>query len=192
MNQKFQDLGIYERVDCRSNADRGLEELVTEYLGPEAANIERRSDRLHRSDCPETKVERSIAGDINRDIQKYNEAVETGKKTEKVITDGEYRRGWYHSDFLASLNGVKFATYTMNLFGLDTLVGSTTIAERITWNENHPFIDHFKFAKRAADLYGVTTKDDQQGAGSQAGGYDHYHAHLPGQLPFHLVYLRRV
>lgn len=81
----------------------------------------------------------------------------------KVITDGEYRRGWYHSDFLASLNGVKFTTYTMNLFGSDTLVGSTTIASRITWNENHPFIDHFKFAKSVADQYGVTTKLDIPG-----------------------------
>ena len=80
-----------------------------------------------------------------------------------VITDGEYRRGWYHSDFLASLNGVKFTTYTMNLFGSDTLVGSTTIVDRITWNENHPFIDHFKFAKSVADQYGVATKLDIPG-----------------------------
>lgn len=81
----------------------------------------------------------------------------------KVVTDGEYRRGWYHSDFLASLNGVKFTTYTMNLFGSETLVGSTTIADRITWNENHPFIDHFRFAKRVADQYGVTAKLDIPG-----------------------------
>lgn len=81
----------------------------------------------------------------------------------KVITDGEYRRGWYHSDFLAGLNGVKFSTYKMNLFGEETIVGSTTIADRITWNENHPFIEHFKFAKSVADQYGVTTKLDIPG-----------------------------
>lgn len=81
----------------------------------------------------------------------------------KVVTDGEYRRGWYHSDFLAGLNGVNFTTYTMNLFGAETLVGSTTIAERITWNENHPFLDHFRFAKSVADPYGVTTKLDIPG-----------------------------
>lgn len=81
----------------------------------------------------------------------------------KVITDGEYRRGWYHSDFLASLNGVKFSTYKMNLFGDEMLVGSTTIADRISWNENHPFIEHFKFAKRTADKYGVAAKLDIPG-----------------------------
>ncbi|MGM9662381.1 MAG: 5-methyltetrahydropteroyltriglutamate--homocysteine S-methyltransferase [Oscillospiraceae bacterium] len=81
----------------------------------------------------------------------------------KVVTDGEYRRGWYHSDFLAGLHGVQFSTYKMNLFGSEMLVGSTTIAGRITWNENHPFIDHFKFAKSVADQYGVTAKLDIPG-----------------------------
>lgn len=81
----------------------------------------------------------------------------------KVVTDGEYRRGWYHSDFLASLNGVNFTSYKMNLFGSEMLVGSTTIAHRITWNENHPFIEHFKFAKSVADEYGVTAKLDIPG-----------------------------
>ena len=81
----------------------------------------------------------------------------------KVITDGEFRRGWYHSDFLGGLNGVNLTTYTMNLFGSETLVGSTTIVDRISWNENHPFIAHFKFAKSVADELGVTTKLDIPG-----------------------------
>lgn len=80
-----------------------------------------------------------------------------------VVTDGEYRRGWYHSDFLAALHGVKFSTYTMNLFGADTLVGSTEIVDRIRWNPEHPFIEHFKFAKSVADQYGVTVKLDIPG-----------------------------
>lgn len=80
-----------------------------------------------------------------------------------VVTDGEFRRGWYHSDFLGALNGVKLSTYTMNLFGEDTLVGSTTIEGPISWNPNHPFIYHFKFAKAEADQYGVMTKLDIPG-----------------------------
>ena len=81
----------------------------------------------------------------------------------KVVTDGEFRRGWYHSDFLGSLNGVKLTTYTMNLFGSETLVGSTTIEDRITWNPQHPFVEHFKFAKAVADEHGVTCKLDIPG-----------------------------
>lgn len=81
----------------------------------------------------------------------------------QVVTDGEFRRGWYHSDFLAGLRGVRFSTYKMNLFGSETTVGSTVLAERIAWNEEHPFIEHFKFAKETADRYGVTTKLDIPG-----------------------------
>lgn len=80
-----------------------------------------------------------------------------------VVTDGEYRRGWYHSDFLAGLKGVNFSTYTMNLFGEDTLVGSTTIESRIEWNPEHPFIGHFKFLKALADERGVVAKLDIPG-----------------------------
>ncbi len=81
----------------------------------------------------------------------------------KSVTDGEYRRGWYHSDFLAGLGGVKFTTYTMNLFGADTLVGSTAIVDRIRWNDDHPFLSHFRFAKAAADEHGVVAKLDIPG-----------------------------
>lgn len=80
-----------------------------------------------------------------------------------VVTDGEYRRGWYHSDFLASLGGVSFSTYTMNLFGEDTLVGSTTITSKIEWNPEHPFLEHFKFLKALADERGVVAKLDIPG-----------------------------
>lgn len=81
----------------------------------------------------------------------------------QVVTDGEYRRGWYHSDFLAGLKGVKFSTYKMELFGTETTVGSTTLAGKIAWNPEHPFLQHFAFAKRVADRYGATAKLDIPG-----------------------------
>lgn len=81
----------------------------------------------------------------------------------QVVTDGEYRRGWYHSDFLAGLKGVHFSTYKMNLFGSETTVGSTTLANKIAWNEQHPFIEHFKFMKKVADQYNVVAKLDIPG-----------------------------
>ncbi|MGN1406054.1 MAG: 5-methyltetrahydropteroyltriglutamate--homocysteine S-methyltransferase [Erysipelotrichaceae bacterium] len=81
----------------------------------------------------------------------------------KMVTDGEYRRGWYHSDFLAELGGIEFTTYTMNLFGQETLVGSTKIIDHISWNENHPFIEHFRFANEVAKEYGAVCKLDIPG-----------------------------
>lgn len=85
VNQKFQELGIKQRVDCRSNAERGLEELATEHLGPEAMNIERRADRFRRSGFSETNVECSSAGDINREIRQYNDSIEDRNKIEKAV-----------------------------------------------------------------------------------------------------------
>lgn len=79
------------------------------------------------------------------------------------MTDGEYRRGWYHSDFLANLKGVAFSTYKMNLFGEETTVGSTKLVERIRWNEDHPFIEHFRYLKALADQYQVIAKLDIPG-----------------------------
>lgn len=81
----------------------------------------------------------------------------------QVVTDGEFRRGWYHSDFLAGLKGIRFSTYKMELFGVETTVGSTILADRIAWDPEHPFLRHFAFAKRVADTYGVVTKLDIPG-----------------------------
>ena len=79
------------------------------------------------------------------------------------VTDGEYRRGWYHSDFYGELEGIKLTTYKMDLFGTESLVGSTTIEGQIRWNENHPFVEHFRYFKKLADGYGVTAKLDIPG-----------------------------
>lgn len=114
--------------------------------------------------------ERFEAGAISKEqlTAAEDEAIETLVKTlvehgYPVVTDGEYRRGWYHSDFLAGLKGVRFSTYKMELFGVETTVGSTTLADRIQWNPQHPFLQHFSFLKGIADRYGVTAKLDIPG-----------------------------
>lgn len=96
-----------------------------------------------------------------------------------VVTDGEFRRGWYHSDFLGALSGIKLSTYTMNLFGEETLVGSSTINGPIAWNPDHPFFGHFRFLKELADKHGVAAKLDIPGPNMFFGRYDH---DRPGKL----------
>lgn len=81
----------------------------------------------------------------------------------QAVTDGEFRRGWYHSDFLGALKGVRFSTYKMNLFGQETTVGSTVIEDRVRWNPDHPFLAHFKFLKALTDERGLTAKFDIPG-----------------------------
>jgi 5-methyltetrahydropteroyltriglutamate--homocysteine methyltransferase len=80
-----------------------------------------------------------------------------------VVTDGEFRRGWYHSDFLAGLKGIRFTTYKMDLFGVESTVGSTVIESRLGWDPDHPFLEHFKYLKTLADERGVVPKLDIPG-----------------------------
>ena len=90
------------------------------------------------------------------DLRKVeNEEIESLIKKQKqaglkFITDGEFRRSWWHYDFFWGLNGVE--KYTLDedkriKFHGETLrPDSVKIVGKIT-GTNHPFLDHFKFVK---------------------------------------------
>lgn len=63
-----------------------------------------------------------------------------------VITDGEFRRSWWHLDFMWGLGGVeKCALKNGYLFAkMETRAESTQLTGKIS-GKNHPFIEHFKF-----------------------------------------------
>ncbi|WP_417762938.1 5-methyltetrahydropteroyltriglutamate--homocysteine S-methyltransferase [Shewanella sp.] len=69
----------------------------------------------------------------------------------QVITDGEFRRSWWHLDFMWGLNGVEKTTidqgYTFN--GIQTRPESCQLTGKIS-GDNHPFIEHFKFIVQLA------------------------------------------
>ncbi|MFM2478021.1 5-methyltetrahydropteroyltriglutamate--homocysteine S-methyltransferase [Celerinatantimonas sp. MCCC 1A17872] len=69
----------------------------------------------------------------------------------KGITDGEYRRSWWHLDFMWGLNGVvKKAIPKGYIFAdVETRPESAELTGKIT-GENHPFIEHFKFLANLA------------------------------------------
>ncbi|MFZ7343813.1 5-methyltetrahydropteroyltriglutamate--homocysteine S-methyltransferase [Avibacterium volantium] len=64
----------------------------------------------------------------------------------KVLTDGEYRRSFWHIDFLENLNGIEGYEpehgYKFN--GVETRAYNTRCCGKVSWNPNHPFIEHFK------------------------------------------------
>lgn len=64
----------------------------------------------------------------------------------KVITDGEFRRSWWHLDFMWGLNGVEKVEIDSgyNFNGLETRPETARLSGKIT-GENHPFVEHFKF-----------------------------------------------
>lgn len=70
----------------------------------------------------------------------------------KVITDGEFRRSWWHLDFMWGLNGIhKIEVEQGYKFQEETTrAESAVVCGRIS-GENHPFVEHFKFVKALED-----------------------------------------
>lgn len=65
----------------------------------------------------------------------------------KAVTDGEFRRSWWHLDFLAELNGVE--SYSQNesykFKGAKTRDTNVRFIDKVSYNPDHPFFDAFKF-----------------------------------------------
>lgn len=70
-----------------------------------------------------------------------------------AVTDGEFRRAYWHLDFLASLGGirhVKAEAWSVHFEGHQPKVETIVIADRIRFPENHPFLEAFDRLKALA------------------------------------------
>ena len=70
-----------------------------------------------------------------------------------VITDGEFRRTYWHLDFMWGFDGVGHAPTKTGLpfHGEDAMVDDTYLVGKIGITKEHPFIEHFKFVKQFED-----------------------------------------
>ena len=75
----------------------------------------------------------------------------------QVITDGEYRRAFWHIDFLENLNGIEgyHPEHGYKFNGVETKPYNTRCCSKVSWNPNHPFIEHFKKLKDIVGDRGV-------------------------------------
>jgi 5-methyltetrahydropteroyltriglutamate--homocysteine methyltransferase len=66
----------------------------------------------------------------------------------KLATDGEFRRAWWHFDFLGMLDGVEVieGSHGIQFQGVTTKAHVLHITGKIDFS-NHPMIEHFKFLK---------------------------------------------
>lgn len=98
-------------------------------------------------------------GKINHDQLKAVEdkcIIDLIKKEEnvglKAVTDGEFRRSWWHLDFLWGLHGVEKATAEEGyVFHNEISRAETAKVVGKVSGENHPFIEHFKFTRDHVD-----------------------------------------
>ncbi len=68
-------------------------------------------------------------------------------------TDGEFRRSWWHLDFMWGLGGVQkiAAESGHNFVGIQTRAEAGVIVGNLS-GDNHPFVEHFKFVKQFESL----------------------------------------
>jgi 5-methyltetrahydropteroyltriglutamate--homocysteine methyltransferase len=64
-------------------------------------------------------------------------------------TDGEFRRSWWHFDFLARLDGCELIRldHGIQFHGTQTKAETVAVVGRIGFPDQHPMIEHFKFLK---------------------------------------------
>ena len=70
----------------------------------------------------------------------------------KAVTDGEFRRRYWHLDFLAALDGVTEVHadhWSVAFKGAQPKASTIAITGKIDFTD-HPFLNHFRFLKKAA------------------------------------------
>ena len=71
----------------------------------------------------------------------------------KSVTDGEFRRAFWHLDFLENLEGVELVEvdhFSVQFKDKDVKPKTLRIVGKVDFYENHPFVKHFKFLKEHA------------------------------------------
>ena len=71
----------------------------------------------------------------------------------KSVTDGEFRRAFWHLDFLENLDGVELVEvdhFSVQFKDKDVKPKTLRIVGKVDFYENHPFVKHFKFLKEHA------------------------------------------
>src|SRR5262249_26233106 len=66
----------------------------------------------------------------------------------RLATDGEFRRSWWHFDFLKGLDGVEGYTteHGIQFHGVQTRAEGVRVTGKIDFS-GHPMLDHFRFLK---------------------------------------------
>jgi 5-methyltetrahydropteroyltriglutamate--homocysteine methyltransferase len=70
-----------------------------------------------------------------------------------AVTDGEYRRSFWHYDFLGAMDGIELAEGGRDLqfHGLTLRPISQKITGKVDFPDDHPMLDHFRYLKSIAN-----------------------------------------
>jgi len=78
----------------------------------------------------------------------------------KLATDGEFRRSWWHFDFLSHLTGCELyhPDQGIQFAGVQTRHDAIRVIGKLDFSDNHPMLDHFRFLKKHCDTAHVAAK----------------------------------
>lgn len=119
-------------------------DIVGSFLRPDYLKEAR--EQLKKGDITEEQLRKV-------EDQAIQELIDKQKKAGlPVITDGEFRRSWWHLDFMWGLQGVEKLEVTQGYTFHDEVTRgeSAGLYGKIS-GENHPFIEHFKYVKLFED-----------------------------------------
>lgn len=119
-------------------------DIVGSFLRPDYLKEAR--EQLKKGDITEEQLRKV-------EDQAIQELIDKQKKAGlPVITDGEFRRSWWHLDFMWGLQGVEKLEVTQGYTFHDEVTRgeSAGLCGKIS-GENHPFIEHFKYVKLFED-----------------------------------------
>lgn len=71
----------------------------------------------------------------------------------KAVTDGEFRRAYWHLDFLAGLDGIEHIgakNWSTHFEGVQPKAETVRIAGKVGFSESHPFVEAFDRIKKIA------------------------------------------
>ena len=115
-------------------------DIVGSFLRPQAVKDARAAYVAGKLDASGLKA---VEDDAIRDLVAKQKAAGL-----QVITDGEFRRSYWHLDFMWGLNGIeRRASRTGYMFHDEETTADTAVVTGPISGENHPFVEHFKFIK---------------------------------------------
>ena len=115
-------------------------DVVGSFLRPDVLKQARADHAAHLIDDAQLKV---VEDEAIRDLVAKQKAAGL-----HFITDGEFRRSYWHLDFMWGLQGIERRTSrTGYMFHDEETTADTAVVTAKISGENHPFVEHFKFVK---------------------------------------------
>lgn len=125
-------------------------DIVGSFLRPQALKLARQQCACGQ--CTEQELQAVEDAEIKKLVAKQKDI------GLHAVSDGEFRRTWWHLDFLASLKGVELKEvehYSTTFKAHMHKPVAPQIIGKVEWNPKHPFLEHFKRLHTEAGDYPI-------------------------------------